>query len=77
MDQERHISFLGDLHQLVPAEKRDRQARNSPTFVVVSDDVAFYHSAAVTVIVAHPMMSAIFLPPYAPFPNPSRDFLFI
>ena len=50
MDQGRLVCFLDDLlYQLVPAEERDREARNSPTFVVVWDNVALQHCAAVTV----------------------------
>ena len=63
---ERVIYFLVDLqNRLVPAEERG--TRNSPTFVVVWDNVAFHHSAAVTDwFAAHPRMSVLFLPPYSP-----------
>lgn len=71
---ERLISFLDDLHnRLVPAEERG--AGNSPTFVVVWDNVAFHHSAAVTDwFAAHPRMLVLFLPPYSPFLNPIEEF---
>jgi transposase len=48
----------------------ERGARNSPIFVVVWDNVAFHHSAAVTDwFAALPRMSILFLPPYTPFLN--------
>ena len=66
--------FLDDLHyQLVPAE--ERRARNSPTFVVVWDNVALNDSAAVTDgFAAHPRMLVLFLSPYSPFLNPKIEF---
>jgi transposase len=71
---ERLIYFLDDLHnRLVPVEERG--ARNSPTFVVVWDNVIFHHSAAVTDLFdAHPRMSVLFLSPYSPFLNPIEEF---
>lgn len=72
---ERLISFLNDFHnQLVPAGERGQRARNK-TFVVVWDNVAFRHSAAVTDwFAAHPKMTVLFLPPYSPFLNPTEEF---
>ncbi len=71
---ERLIYFLDDLHnRLVPAEERG--ASNSHTFIVVWDNVAFHHSAAVTDwFAAHPKMSVLYLPPYSPFLNPIEEF---
>lgn len=60
--------------QLVPAGKIGQRAINS-TFVVVCDNVAFHHSAAVTAwFTAHPRISVLFLPPYSPFLNPIEEF---
>ncbi|KAM9426086.1 uncharacterized protein KZ484_016148 isoform 1-T1 [Pholidichthys leucotaenia] len=71
------IYFLGDLHdQFVPAEEESHNERKAPTVVVVWEDVAFHHSAAVADwFAAHPSMSAQFLPPYSPFLNPIEEFL--
>ena len=71
---ERLISFLEELHDwLVPADERGKI--NSPNFIVVWDNVAFHHSAAVTDwFAAHPRMSVLFLPPYIPFLNPKEEF---
>ena len=75
MDKGRLVYFLDDLlYQLVPAKERDREARNSPTFVVVWDNVALHHSAAVTVwFAAYPRISVLFLPPYSPLLNPIEE----
>ncbi len=56
---ERPISFLDDLHNRhVPAEERGPS--NSSTFIVVWDNVAFHHSAAVTDwFAAHSKMSVL------------------
>ena len=73
LNTERLIYFLDDLNnQLVPAEERG--ARNSPNVVVVWDNVAFHHSAAVRLFAAHPRMSVLFLPPFSPFLNPIEEF---
>lgn len=45
------------------------------TFVIVWDNVAFYHSAAViNWFAALPRMSVLFLSPYSPFLNPIEEF---
>lgn len=68
---ERLISLLDDLHnRLVPAEERG--ARNSPTFVVVWDNVAFHHSAAVRLVCCTSQDVSTIPASILPLPKPHR-----
>lgn len=72
---ERLIAFLEQLYaQLVPAEQGE-PVRNPQVFVIVCDNVAFHHSAAVTDwFAAHRRFMVLYLPAYSPFLNPIEEF---
>lgn len=72
---ERLIAFLEQLYaQLVPAEQGE-PVRNPQVFVIVCDNVAFHHSAAVTDwFAAHHRFMVLYLPAYSPFLNPIEEF---
>lgn len=60
--------------QLVPAEQGE-PVRNPQVFVIVCDNVAFHHSAAVTDwFAAHHRFMVLYLPAYSPFLNPIEEF---